>query len=193
MSDWSRRNFLRGAAGGLGMVVIPTFLTRSGNLFASPTPGIATPAKNLNATYFATSFGVDEQVIRKAMTAALSKGGEFADLFFQHQINNYVGLEDGSVNRAYSSVDLGVGVRVVVGDQTGFAFTEELTPESIIEAAKTAATIAQVAPGRSRTHSRSRDGTTTILSRRRGRRSESTRRFRSSTGSTPGSSPQTRA
>ncbi|MCA9757266.1 MAG: TldD/PmbA family protein [Candidatus Eisenbacteria bacterium] len=143
MSDWSRRNFLRGAAGGLGMVVIPTFLTRSGNLFASPTPGIATPAKNLNATYFATSFGVDEQVIRKAMTAALSKGGEFADLFFQHQINNYVGLEDGSVNRAYSSVDLGVGVRVVVGDQTGFAFTEELTPESIIEAAKTAATIAQ--------------------------------------------------
>lgn len=75
MSDWSRRNFLRGAAGGLGMVVIPTFLTRSGNLFASPTPGIATPAKNLNATYFATSFGVDEQVIRKAMTAALSKGG----------------------------------------------------------------------------------------------------------------------
>ncbi len=143
MSNWNRRDFLKGAAGGLGMVVIPSFLTRTGNVFATPEPGVATPALNLNATYFAQNFGVDQSTIRKAMNAALSKGGEFADLFFQHQVSNYVGLEDGAVNRAYSSVDLGVGVRVIVGDQTGFAFTEELSERSIVDAAMTAASIAQ--------------------------------------------------
>lgn len=144
MSNWSRRNFLVGSAGGLGMLVIPAFLTRTGNLFASPAAGDLSGgvAKNLNSTYFADQFGIDEGLIRKAIRAALSRGGEFADLHFQHSAGNYVGLEDGAVNRAYTSVDLGLGVRVLVGDQTGFAFTEELTPESILKAAETAASIA---------------------------------------------------
>lgn len=139
----SRRQFLKHAAGGVGMVVVPSFLARSGNAFASPTgiPG-ATIAQNLDQTYFATQFGISESVIRRVMDAALAKGGEYADLFFQHETSSYVGLEDGAVNRAYTSIDLGVGVRVLIGDQTGFAFTEELTPESILLAAQTAASIA---------------------------------------------------
>ncbi len=145
MSKWSRRHFLKGTAAGLGMVAMPSFLTGSRNAFAAPSPGgpLTTPARNLGATYFSTSFGVSETTIHKAMSVALSKGGEFADLFFQHQTRSFMRLEDGDVNQAYTSVDLGVGVRVVVGDQTGFAFTEELTPDSILKAAATAASIAQ--------------------------------------------------
>lgn len=147
MSEWSRRKFLQGSAGGLGMLVLPSFLHRVGDVFAAPGPmDGATLAANLNQTYFARNFGIDEAIVRRAIEVALSKGGDFADLFFQHEVSNYVALEDGDVNRAYSSVDLGVGVRVLIGDQTGFAFTEELTTESILRAAATAASIASSSP-----------------------------------------------
>jgi TldD protein len=142
MSDWTRRSFLMGTASGLGLLVVPSFLSRNGLLFASPN-GASGLAADLNHTYFATQFGIDEETIRRAMQVALSRGGDLADLYFQHRTSNYVGLEDGDVNRAYSSVDLGVGIRVVVGDQTGYAFTEELTLDSILKTAEMAGSIAQ--------------------------------------------------
>jgi TldD protein len=87
-------------------------------------------------------FGVTERMIRDALAAALARGGDFADVFFQHKIGADLALEDGAVNRAYASVELGVGVRVVKGDQTGYGYTEELTAEALVAAAKTAAAIA---------------------------------------------------
>jgi len=98
--------------------------------------------QDLRPTYF-SAFGVDEKLIREALSAALSRGGEYADLFFQHRVAHNFVLEDGSVNRAFKGTELGVGVRVVKGDQTGYAFTEDLSLESIREAARTAATIAE--------------------------------------------------
>jgi TldD protein len=91
--------------------------------------------------YF-TRFGVDEQLVARTLAVALSRGGDYADLFFQHQVSTSLSLEDGEVNRAYSGVELGVGVRVVKGDQTGYGYTEELTAEALHRAAETAAAIA---------------------------------------------------
>ena len=71
-------------------------------------------------------FGVTERHLREALAAALSRGGDFADVFFQHRVGSDLGLEDGAVNRAWASVELGVGVRVVKGDQTGYGYTEDL-------------------------------------------------------------------
>ena len=51
-------------------------------------------------------------------------------------------MEDKAVNRAYSDIDFGVGIRVLKGDQTGYSFTEEITPKAMKLAAKTAANIA---------------------------------------------------
>src|SRR5438132_4853304 len=81
-------------------------------------------------------------MIRETLAAALSSGGDSADVFFQHRVSNSLGLEDGAVNRAYTSVQLGAGVWVVKGDQQGYAFTEELTLESLKRAAMTAAVVA---------------------------------------------------
>src|SRR2546426_8639173 len=49
--------------------------------------------------YF-TSFGVDERMIREALAAALARGGDYADVFFQHKVSRTIALEDGAVNRA---------------------------------------------------------------------------------------------
>ena len=87
-------------------------------------------------------FGVTERLLRETLAAALSRGGDFADLFFQHQVSTSLTLEDGEVNRAYSGVELGVGVRVVKGDQTGYGYTEDLSLQALLECARTAAAIA---------------------------------------------------
>ena len=72
----------------------------------------------------------------------MEKGADYADLFFEHTLNNRSTLEDGKVNSAYSNVGFGVGIRVLKGDQTGFAYSETVTPEAMLKAARTAANIA---------------------------------------------------
>jgi TldD protein len=53
-----------------------------------------------------------------------------------------ISLQDGAVNRTASNIDFGVGVRVVSGDQTGYAYTENITLDEMLKAAHTAARIA---------------------------------------------------
>lgn len=87
-------------------------------------------------------FGVSEADLQKVLAAALEKGGDCADLFFEHTFSNYVGLRDGAVNRCNSNIDYGMGVRVLSGDQTGYAYVEEVTLPEMLKAARTAARIA---------------------------------------------------
>ena len=94
------------------------------------------------ALQYFSRFGVDEALIRTALGAALERGGDHADVYFQHRVAHSLGLEDGAVNRAWSGIELGVGVRVLRGDQTGYGYTENLSPESVRQAALTAAAIA---------------------------------------------------
>ena len=92
--------------------------------------------------YFESEFGITDSLCQKVLSEALSKGGDFADLYFEHMISNRVILEDGKVNRAYSDVALGVGIRTVKGEQVGYGFTQEFTEQSMLAAASVAATIA---------------------------------------------------
>ncbi len=97
--------------------------------------------------YFEIKFGIDRALVRKVLHAAVSRGGDFAEVYFQHKVSDQIGYEDGQVNRAHARVDLGAGIRVLNGEQTGYAYTEELTPESLVSAAQTAASIASSTPG----------------------------------------------
>ncbi len=94
------------------------------------------------AIQYFSRFGITERMLRETLAAALSRGGDFADVYIEHKISNDLGLEDGAVNRAYASVELGAGVRVVKGDQTGYGYTEDLSLPALLECARTAAAIA---------------------------------------------------
>lgn len=100
---------------------------------------------NCKRAYLA-HFGVSEEDLRKVLAAALEKGGDYADLFFEHTFNNSVGLRDGEVNSTFSGIEYGVGVRVLAGDQTGYAYVENTTLEDLLKAARTAARIANGVP-----------------------------------------------
>lgn len=88
-------------------------------------------------------FNVTEQELKQVITAALGQGGDYADLFFENTFSNYLILMDGAVNRTVSDIDFGVGVRVLAGDRTGYAYTENTALKEMLKAAKTASRIAQ--------------------------------------------------
>ena len=123
----------------------------SGPTQPAPRPAVTTPlepevvhSSEIEAAkivYF-SRFGVTETMLLQVLAQALSKGGDHAEIFIQHKISHSMTLEDGAVNRAYASADLGAGVRVIKGDQTGYAFTEDLTLDSLKSAANVAAAIA---------------------------------------------------
>jgi TldD protein len=103
---------------------------------------MTSPRPTLTPVWF-EQFGVTEELSRQALAAATAHGADDADLYFQYSTSTSVGLADRKINRAHTSVDLGVGVRVVVGDQVGYAFTEDLSLPSVLRAARTAAEIAK--------------------------------------------------
>lgn len=103
---------------------------------------------NLNKQNILSHFSVTENDLLKVVHEALSKGGDYADLFFEHTFSNNISLRDGEVNRASSNIDFGVGVRVVSGDQTGYAYVENTEMAELLKAAKTAASIASLPSNR---------------------------------------------
>ena len=88
-------------------------------------------------------FGVSEGDVRTALAAALAHGADDADLYFEHAGSTSVALSDNKVNRASTHVDLGVGVRVIVGDQVGVAYSEDLSRDAMVRAAQVASEIAR--------------------------------------------------
>lgn len=130
---YNRRNFIKtGGMAMLGSLTAPSFLQGcSGN-----------PDKAAGIAFALNHFGVSENDMKKVLAAALEKGGDYADLFFEHTYSNYISLQDNAVNRASSNIDFGVGVRVLAGDQTGYAYVENVTLDEMLKAARTAARIA---------------------------------------------------
>lgn len=88
-------------------------------------------------------FGVNSSDLQMVIHEAMSTGGDFADLFFEHTFDSLLNLRDGEVNAVSANIDFGVGIRVVNGDQTGYAYTETVTLEEMLKAARTASRIAR--------------------------------------------------
>jgi len=131
-----RRDFLGSVAAGSAIITMPGFLSGCGIQTATAIAS-ATPENP-----FMEWFGVDQAVVARVMSELTSRGADNADLYFQHTRNNSLTLEDGIVSSANSGIQQGVGLRVVIGDQTGYAFTEDLTLQSMLAAARTASAIA---------------------------------------------------
>jgi TldD protein len=87
--------------------------------------------------------GLDEAQLNNALSHCLSKGADFADLYFQSMRMESWMLEDQKVKSGSHSIDAGVGVRVNDGEKTGFAYSDAMTNEGMMQAVETAAAIAK--------------------------------------------------
>jgi len=85
---------------------------------------------------------VDAQIARKLLEIALSKGGDYADLFYEYSASGGYSYDEGILKAASRAVTMGLGVRVMRGDATGYAYVEDLSMDVMVRAAQTAANIA---------------------------------------------------
>ena len=92
--------------------------------------------------YFFEHFGLSERLLERCLGEALSAGGEFADLYFEAVTSMSLGMDEGIIKTAAQGISVGCGVRVLSGERTGFAYTDDLSPERLLKAARTAALIA---------------------------------------------------
>ena len=86
---------------------------------------------------------IEQSVLEKVLGVAMRTGGEFAEVFAEDRRNASAVLDDGRVEELTSGRDRGAGIRVVVGDTTGFAHTADLTEAGLIAAAEAAAAAAR--------------------------------------------------
>ena len=134
----NRRDVLRGMASGTALLTMPSFLAGCAKT-GHPAADVVQSAP-INPFY--SWFGLDDAVLHRVMAELCARGADHADLYFQYTRSNSISMEDGIINNASSAIDEGVGLRVVVGDQTGYAFTEDLSEDAIKAAARTASAIA---------------------------------------------------
>src|SRR5436305_5875805 len=97
----------------------------------------------LSQSFFAGKFGITERDLESYLSEALSAGGEYADLYFEYLATTSIGIDEEIVKSATEGVTLGVGIRVIAGERTGYAYSDDLSPEKIRKAARVAAHIAR--------------------------------------------------
>src|SRR6202046_4428293 len=97
---------------------------------------------SLPNSFFGQKFGLTEHDLQAYLSEALSAGGDYADLYFEYVANTHLSIDESIVKSAVQGVSLGVGVRVISGERTGYAYSDNLSPEKIRKAARVAACIA---------------------------------------------------
>src|SRR5450432_3895910 len=92
--------------------------------------------------FFFSHFGIQQRDLERYLAAALSAGGDYADLYFEYQTSTSLSMDESLVKSASQGISAGCGVRVLSGERTGYAYTDNLSPERLLHAARTAALIA---------------------------------------------------
>src|ERR1700759_1485951 len=105
-------------------------------------PRFPFPEVTEHKRYFFDKLGLTERLLERCLGEALSAGGEYADLYFESVTSSSLGMDEGIVKTASQGISVGCGVRVIAGERTGFAYTDDLSSERLLKAARTAALIA---------------------------------------------------
>jgi TldD protein len=95
------------------------------------------------ALLYVDHFGLSPADLRQVLGVALSSGGEFAEIFMEHRTYDFINMEEDIIKETAEAVSLGMGIRVLHGDRTGFGYTNDFSMDKVKRAAQTAAAIAR--------------------------------------------------
>jgi TldD protein len=101
-----------------------------------------TDAARLSESFFRDRYAIDQNTASEVLGLSMSRGGDRAELFFEHREGSNIAFEQQAVKSASRSITQGVGIRVLQGDAIGYAYTEDLSRDAMRRAADTAARIA---------------------------------------------------
>ena len=81
--------------------------------------------------------------LEEILFAALKQGGDFSEVFFERKIASGIACEADKIERITSGLDIGVGIRVISGENTSYAYTNDLSLEALKEVAEVVARAAK--------------------------------------------------
>jgi TldD protein len=127
VDDIPRRRFLElGIKGGIALAAAPSLMS------CLKKAGEAPPA---------AKFALAD--LNKVIQRALAKGGEFGEIYIENRVSRSILLEEGKFKSAVYGLSRGAGVRVISGDKTGYAYTDDLTMDAFLRAADVASYVAR--------------------------------------------------
>ena len=88
-------------------------------------------------------YGLDEATLQRSLASIFEHRADYADLYFQYTRSESYSLEEGIVKSGSFDIEQGVGVRAVSGDKTAFAYSDDISLDSLNEAAISARSIAR--------------------------------------------------
>jgi TldD protein len=86
---------------------------------------------------------LDDGLLREVLRAALSAGADLAEVYAESKRTRSLRLEDERIEELATGRDVGAGIRVLRGDQVGYAYTNVLSRDALVDAARVAAAAAQ--------------------------------------------------
>ncbi|HXA05370.1 MAG TPA: DNA gyrase modulator, partial [Bryobacteraceae bacterium] len=78
-------------------------------------------------SFFAAQFGITRGDLESYLADGLSQGADYADLYFEYLTTSHISIDESIVKSATQGVSLGVGVRVISGERTGYAYSDDLS------------------------------------------------------------------
>ena len=125
-----RREFLeRGLLGGVAVAATPSLL-----MSLLSRPAVASSGAKL---------ALDEQLLNRTIRKALEKGGDFAEVYVEKRISRRIVMEESKYKSAVFGISQGAGVRVISGDKTGYAYTDDANETNLFRAAEVASYVAR--------------------------------------------------
>ena len=129
MRDIPRRRFLE--------------LSMKGGLLVAATPALLSQLISCrNGASVTSGIDMDKDMLAKVIAKALSKGGDFADVYLENRISRQIVMEESKFKSGLYGISQGAGVRVILGNKTGYAYTDEITEEKLLRAAEVASYVA---------------------------------------------------
>jgi TldD protein len=130
IQDISRRKFLElGTKGGLVVAASPALLTQ---LLSCD-----------NSSCGISDIRTDRAMLSRIIAKALSRGGDFAEVYLENRISRQIIMEESRFRSGLYGISRGAGVRVISGNKTGYAYTDEITEVKLLRAAEVASYVAQ--------------------------------------------------
>jgi TldD protein len=93
-------------------------------------------------------YGLDETHLQRALSSVFEHKADYADLYFQYTRSESYSLEEGIVKSGSFGIDQGVGVRAISGERTAFSYSDDISNDALLQAARTVRSIAKSGSGK---------------------------------------------
>src|SRR4030042_5394497 len=82
---------------------------------------------------------IEDDTARRVIQAALSRGVNYADIFAEHREGYNLRLEEAKIEENTTGSEIGAGIRLIMGESVAYAYTNDLSEDSLLETARVAA------------------------------------------------------